>query len=299
VDYDARIDCAWQYSGIPPRKRYRVVLKGLGYDEKNTPDDTWFQYRTKALLQVRDSLPLPQIVPGSDAICQEEAVAFPYRPESVGVRFELRYPTTTPGVWPGSACTFTRLAIHPRDMLIRRESVLGSKDNYIDTLHGGAIVACFSSLVGCATLQGFTIYNELTYPLNTQAVFTNGHDWSFYTYQLNTVTLSVDFLPHKRRNLCWGTEPRTLYHTVENGEVKGYDDEVMKTLLKMYIREPRSKFEGMRPYLGERVMEDEQWEPMMTDMLKWYSNKRDPPSFYYGTPMWEKIYKKWFYAKID
>jgi small subunit ribosomal protein S30 len=105
-------------------------------------------------------------------------------------------------------------------------------------------------------------------------------------------------MPYTRRNLCWGTEPRQLYDTVEGGEVKGYDDEVMKTLLRMYLREPRSAFDGMRPYLGERVMEDEPWEEMMLKMRRLYANPRDNP-VYYGTPLWEKIYKKWFMAKID
>lgn len=71
---------------------------------------------------------------------------------------------------------------------------------------------------------GFGPYTELTYPITTQTIITNGRQFSLYAYQLNTCALysknSTDANPH--RNVCFGSDELNLYDVVENGQVKGF-----------------------------------------------------------------------------
>lgn len=72
-------------------------------------------------------------------------------------------------------------------------------------------------------LLGFGPYTELTYPITTQAIITNGQYYSFYAYQLNTCALyhkhAGDANPH--RNVCFTTDEAKLFDVIENGQIKG------------------------------------------------------------------------------
>jgi small subunit ribosomal protein S30 len=72
---------------------------------------------------------------------------------------------------------------------------------------------------------GFSTFNDVTYPLVTQTVITNGKLWSFYVYQLNTTLLHGEHTSNNpRHNLCWGTPELKLFETVEDGKVIGKHD---------------------------------------------------------------------------
>ena len=72
-------------------------------------------------------------------------------------------------------------------------------------------------------LSGFGPYTELTYPISTQTIITNGQDYSFYAYQLNTCALYQRFSGHVNpyRNVCFATGEMKLFEIIENDEVKG------------------------------------------------------------------------------
>ena len=70
---------------------------------------------------------------------------------------------------------------------------------------------------------GFSPYTELTYPISTQTIITNGQFFSFYAYQLNTCALYQRFSGdvNPRRNVCFSTDEMKLFECVENGQVQG------------------------------------------------------------------------------
>lgn len=72
-------------------------------------------------------------------------------------------------------------------------------------------------------LSGFGPYTELTYPITTQTIITNGQDYSFYAYQLNTSALYQRFSgdANPRRNVCFSTDEMKLFEGIENDQVKG------------------------------------------------------------------------------
>lgn len=72
---------------------------------------------------------------------------------------------------------------------------------------------------------GFTVCNEITYPLVNQSIITNGKSWSFYMYQLNTMR----FFKSKDEknsavapnNICWGTKRTELFHEIIDSRIVG------------------------------------------------------------------------------
>jgi small subunit ribosomal protein S30 len=104
-------------------------------------------------------------------------------------------------------------------------------------------------------ILGFSTFNELTYPLTTQTVITDGKWWSFFVYQLNTVLLhNAHIEDNPKRNICWITKPMKLFDKIENEKVHGLNEELLKTLIKFYANAPEERSGiNLKPYLGESV----------------------------------------------
>lgn len=81
----------------------------------------------------------------------------------------------------------------------------------------------FSFLLYIVIFSGFGPYTDVTYPITTQTIITNGQYFSFYAYQMNTSILyhkhSGPANPH--RNVCFTTNEAKLFDVIENDQVKG------------------------------------------------------------------------------
>ena len=83
---------------------------------------------------------------------------------------------------------------------------------------------------------GFSTFNDMTYPLVTQTVITNGKLWSFYVYQLNTSLLHAEHTSNNpRHNLCWGTPELKLFEAIEDGKVIGKQLKLNSIILCVYV----------------------------------------------------------------
>ena len=103
--------------------------------------------------------------------------------------------------------------------------------------------------------SGFSIYNDVTYPLTNQMIITNGKMWTFCVYQLNTILVrSYHMEENPRRNILWMSEPMQLFDEIEENKIHGLNTKVLEHLVKFYANAPRQR-EGvnMKPYLGTRV----------------------------------------------
>lgn len=88
---------------------------------------------------------------------------------------------------------------------------------------------------------GFWNFEDVTRPFVSQAVISDGHFFSFFCYQLNTVALSVEAdAGNPRNNLLWGTKSLRLYEDVRDGEVVGLNDDVIKLLVQFLLNQPES-----------------------------------------------------------
>lgn len=104
-------------------------------------------------------------------------------------------------------------------------------------------------------ILGFSTVYDITYPLISQTVFTNGQEWSFCVYQLNTTLVHSDHADkNPKRNMCWVTKPMKLFDTIEEGKVHGFNEDVLRTLIKFYVNVPEERLKvDMKPYLGKTV----------------------------------------------
>jgi hypothetical protein len=75
----------------------------------------------------------------------------------------------------------------------------------LDLLKSIAVQLGHAELTAQAYYLGFSMWKDITYPLLGQFVLTNGQDFSFANYQLNTVRLWNKGTP--LTNLCYLTKP--------------------------------------------------------------------------------------------
>ena len=116
-----------------------------------------------------------------------------------------------------------------------------------------AMQASFSWLLAQATHLGFSPITELTFPLATQGVITDGQTWTYCAYQLNTVDLSTN-TPQEasHNNILWlQSRDQKLFDGVEAGKVVNYRPEALAPLLKMYLRKPEARNYSLTPYLSQ------------------------------------------------
>lgn len=182
-------------------------------------------------------------------------------------------------------------------MLSRPNDKYGEADKQ-EALNSQGILSSYAWLFGQACYQGFSTFNDVTYPLTTQTIVTDGKLWSFYVYQLNTTLVHSTFSDQNPRyNQCWGTKEMKLFENItESGKIEGLNDEVLSNLIKFYVNQPKIRSHEMKPYLGttEKKISDIEHVQRRVFLEKEYkhlvSNRprhRLVPEIY----AWEKIYK--------
>ena len=100
-------------------------------------------------------------------------------------------------------------------------------------------------------VSGFNMYWDVTYPFTTQVIISDGQFIRFGAYQLNTLQLVKDDEGNKRRNILWTTDCEKLYDVIENGQVKGFNDDVCKNIVRFMLLSPGDRGVDLRPYLPE------------------------------------------------
>lgn len=53
------------------------------------------------------------------------------------------------------------------------------------------------------------------------------------------------------RNILWASEPMKMFDTIENGQVKGLNEEAFKTMTKLFMLKPVDRGIDLRPYLPD------------------------------------------------
>lgn len=305
TDFDPRHEAFWFLGGIPPPALVRKIKEGVEWQKQyaNDPYDRKIQYVGKPFIAIRHKNPLDPFVQdklNSLDIKQDkvEIPEFRYDPITLGYRTEQRHATTIPGFWPGDQHEFGLISFQRRSHAHIRPTYCAVNDLQ-EALHAQGIFSSFAWAFGQACYQGFSTFNDLTYPLSAQTVITDGKMWSFYAYQLNTTLLHSDQVEmNPRYNRCWATKELQLYdHIDESGKVHGLNDEVLLHLISFYMNVPRAR-EGvdLKPYLcttETRVADilDPKRRVFMEETYKHIASNRPrhrpEPELY----QWEKIYK--------
>ena len=62
-------------------------------------------------------------------------------------------------------------------------------------------------------------FNDITYPIVSQTVCTNGQYWSFFVYQLKTLLFCLENIyENPKKNICYSSNDLKLFESIdENG----------------------------------------------------------------------------------
>ncbi|XP_044259375.1 28S ribosomal protein S30, mitochondrial isoform X2 [Tribolium madens] len=300
VDLNPRVESFWFAGGMNPPENIKRYRRGTEWQKikENEPTNRGMNYIGSSNLSLRSDLPLRQLISPSDAENPDLGVPhFEFDPRTVGtVANEHRHIANIPGFWPGDSREFGFLSYHKRGHLITRH--YNDVEDHKEAIDRQGILASFGWLNAQANYQGFTTFNDITYPFVTQTVVTNGQIWSFYVYQLNTiVNHSKFFTENPKRNVCWGTPEVKLFEGVENDKLIGFNDDVLKMLLKFYANAPEEKLGvNMKPFLGKEEKfiadyEDADKREWLEREYKFLVSNRPRDQLGYEIYAWEKIYK--------
>lgn len=190
------------------------------------------------------------------------------------------------------------MSFHKRGHILDRQEEYKDPQDDKEALHRQGILASFGWLSAQANLLGFTTFNDITYPLVTQTIITNGKSWSFYVYQMNTMLLHSKYIKENpKTNICWATEELQLYQDVNDGKIVGFNEDVLKILVKFYANAPESRLGiNLTPYLssGEKVSadyEDDEKRGWLEREYKHLVANRPRHKELDEIYSWEKIYK--------
>jgi len=307
VDLNPRHEAFWMLGGIKPPLSIKKMNEGVEWRKKyaDDPVDRFMQYIGSPYLAIRHFHPLQVFAEekpaeGVQEVQLDKEVQLPTQdldPRTLGYHHSYRHGTTIPGFWPGNSHEFGLLSYQSREQLDHRMKKYGP-EAFQEALHSHSLQATFAWLFGQACYQGFSTYTELDYPLSAQTVLTNGKDFSFYAYQMNTILLhSKNARENPKKNVCIATKEAQLYQEIDgSGKVIGFNDQVLKNLINFYANAPQERDHDMKPYLDPGCPNmAEIDDPLRREFIETRykhicANRpryRRIPEIY----LWEKIYK--------
>ncbi|CAG5925082.1 unnamed protein product [Menidia menidia] len=199
-----------------------------------------FQIDDRPQNQIRITQQLPQFVP-LEASFGADVPEVKYAPNLMPL-FRRQYTNSifTGAKPPDPACYgHTQFHLVPDRYHRDRMALLQQSDQVEVFLRANALASLFAWTGAQAMYQGFWSHQDVSRPFASQAVITDGRFFSFFCYQLNTVALSSETdADNPRRNLLWGTESLRLYDSVQDGEVVGLNDDVVKLLIQFLLNRP-------------------------------------------------------------
>lgn len=231
LDYKRPVDFYWL-------RGEECILAG---HRKGRIDALRYQINDKPHNQIRISKQLPEFVPLDHSIPAEIPV-MKYKPDKLPL-FKRQYENR---IFTGSKLADPRCYGHTQfhllpDILNRERLIKQNQADQVEVVfRANAIASLFAWTGAQAMYQGFWSEADVTRPFVSQGVITDGKYFSFFCYQLNTLALTVQADQNNpRKNICWGTQSKPLYETVEDNEVKGFDDDVLLQIVHFLLNKPK------------------------------------------------------------
>ncbi|XP_032062417.1 39S ribosomal protein S30, mitochondrial [Aythya fuligula] len=214
-----------------------VVVHG---HRKGRVDPVRFQIDDKPHLQLRVPKQLPEIVPLESDL--GDVPVIDHKPSKLPL-FKKQYENK---VFIGSKvsdpCCYGHTQFHLiPDKLKRERFIKANLEDQIEVVYrANGVASLFAWTAAQAMYQGFWNEADVTRPFVSQAVVTDGKYFAFFCFQLNTLALTAETVKNNpRKNICWGTDSKPLYDVVEEGSVKGFNDEVLLQLVRFLLNRPK------------------------------------------------------------
>ncbi|XP_072243593.1 large ribosomal subunit protein mL65 [Leuresthes tenuis] len=230
LDFSPQVNFYW-------RRGQTIIPKG---HRRGHLEPQRFQIDDHPHCQIRITQQLPQFAP-LEASFTAEVPEVKYAPNRMPL-FRRQYDNHifTGAKLPDPACYgHTQFHLVPDRYHRDRMALLQQTDQVEVFLRANALASLFAWTGAQAMYQGFWSHEDVSRPFVSQAVISDGHFFSFFCYQLNTVALAVETdANNPRKNLLWGTESLRLYDSVQDGEVVGLNDGVIKLLVQFLMNRP-------------------------------------------------------------
>ncbi|NWV54606.1 RT30 protein, partial [Daphoenositta chrysoptera] len=214
-----------------------VVVHG---HRKGRVDPVRFQIDDNPHLQIRVPKQLPEVVPLESDL--GDVPVIDHKPSKLPL-FKKQYENK---VFIGSKvadpCCYGHTQFHLLPDRLKRERFIRERlEDQIEVVYrSNGIASLFAWTAAQAMYQGFWSEADVTRPFVSQAVVTDGKYFAFFCYQLNTLALTAETIKNSpRKNICWGTDSKPLYDVVEDGNVKGFNDEVLLQLVRFLLNRPK------------------------------------------------------------
>ncbi|NXA61403.1 RT30 protein, partial [Mohoua ochrocephala] len=214
-----------------------VVVHG---HRKGRVDPVRFQIDDNPHLQIRVPKQLPEVVPLESDLGDVPVIE--HKPSKLPL-FKKQYENK---VFIGSKvadpCCYGHTQFHLLPDKLKRERFIRERlEDQIEVVYrSNGIASLFAWTAAQAMYQGFWSEADVTRPFVSQAVVTDGKYFAFFCYQLNTLALTAETNKNNpRKNICWGTDSKPLYDVVEDGNVKGFNDEVLLQLVRFLLNRPK------------------------------------------------------------
>ncbi|XP_022705963.1 uncharacterized protein LOC111270159 [Varroa jacobsoni] len=280
----ARLEAFWEHH------RYRTNKKDIDHFSP------MLQYAGQADLLISTPIPLkPLVAADSEEVYSLDFPQYDYYPEVQGWQEKERHLVSTVGYWPECrnfplviADDMNKVLTTTGDPSLSTESFQSSeRRNRLLAAHG--LLSNFACAVATAYTHGFTLYHEITYPIVSQCIISDGQQWHFSRLQLNTLAFGADF-NQDRQNLAWSSNEMKLYDTVEDGKVKGLNQNVVAKIIAT-LTATREPIENPSPYVD--LDAEKEFLDRGTRCWRHMASRRFNLGEYLEKeiPMWAKIYK--------
>ncbi|XP_002196919.5 large ribosomal subunit protein mL65 [Taeniopygia guttata] len=230
LDLNPEVNFYWHHGN-------EVVVHG---HRKGRVDPVRFQIDDNPHLQIRVPKQLPEVVPLESDLGHVPVID--HKPSKLPL-FKKQYENK---VFIGSKvadpCCYGHTQFHLLPDKLRRERFIKAHlEDQIEVVYrSNGIASLFAWTAAQAMYQGFWNEADVTRPFVSQAVVTDGKYFAFFCYQLNTLALTSETIKNNpRKNICWGTDSKPLYDVVEDGDVKGFNDEVLLQLVNFLLNRPK------------------------------------------------------------
>ncbi|XP_004608474.1 39S ribosomal protein S30, mitochondrial [Sorex araneus] len=208
---------------------------------KGRIDALRYQIDDKPHNQIRISKQLPEFVP-LDYSPPLEIPVMSCKPDKLPL-FKRQYENNIfTGSKTADPCCYGHTQFHLLNDKLERERFL--KRNCADQIEvayrANAIASLFAWTGAQAMYQGFWSEADVTRPFVSQCVVTDGKYFAFFCYQLNTLALTTQADQNNpRKNICWGTQSKPLYESIEDNDVKGFNDDVLLDIVHFLLNRPK------------------------------------------------------------
>ncbi len=136
---------------------------------------------------------------------------------------------------------------HSSSSLAHTVFMFNESENRREYLYTQGLMELFSQLAAEAIQEGFKIDQDLSYPMVTQGIITDGRDFTFMALQLNTLDLQKNS-ESSRHNVFYGGPTLRLYNEVEvGGGVVNFNRDCARLIVNYLLHQPvRKRLQELR-----------------------------------------------------